>query len=358
MINKIKTRKDLALVCEGLRQKKKRIGFTSGVFDLLHAGHVDYLERARALVDILIVGLNSDASARALKGPARPIIRESERARIIAALQAVDYVFIFPERRNKKNLEVLKPHYYIKAGDYTPSRLTSREVIEKLGGEIRLIPLKIKVSTTDIIGEILRASATGGPTVKEKGAEHFPGAPARPSPAVFLDRDGTINKEIEYLHEPEKWELLPKAREGMKKMQDMGYRIVIITNQAGIGLGYFSKEDFYRVNRRMLKEISGFGINIDKIYFCPHSRTERCHCRKPDIGLIMRAKQDLNLNLSQSYLIGNKTADIEAGRRVGTRTILIRAGREGRDKEFEVQPDYLAGDLADAARYIQSTRGQ
>ena len=341
--DKIKTREDLAKICEGLRGEKKKIGFTSGVFDLIHAGHVDFLEKAKALCDVLIVGLNSDTSVRAFKGWNRPIMEQEERARIIAAIQSVDYVFIFNERRNKENIEVLKPHHYIKAGDYTPSQLTSREVVEAVGGEARLIPVEIEVSTTDIIRKI---------SGEEEGAVHFPGKLAKVSPAVLLDRDGTINTEIEYLHEPEKFELLPGAGEGMKKMQDMGYRIVIITNQAGIGLGYFSKEDFYRVNRRMLEEISGFGITIDKIYFCPHSKTERCNCRKPNVDLIMRAKQDLNLDLSKSYLIGDRTLDIEAGRRAGTRTILVKTGCGGRDEEFDVKPDYLASDLADAARYI------
>jgi D-glycero-D-manno-heptose 1,7-bisphosphate phosphatase len=135
-------------------------------------------------------------------------------------------------------------------------------------------------------------------------------------------------------------------------MRDMGYRIVIVTNQAGIGLGYFTKEDFYSVNKKMLQEFSKEDIVINKIYFCPHSKDEKCLCRKPETGLIMRAKDDLNLDLSKSYFIGDKLADIEAGLRAGTGTILIK--REGFEEvnEFNVKPDFIADNLVQAADYI------
>ena len=361
-------------ICKAFRKQNKKIGFTSGVFDLIHAGHIDYLEKAKSICDILIVGINSDASVRKFKGDNRPIIPEGERVKIVAGFESVDYVFFFDERRNKQNIEQIKPDYYIKAGDYSRAELTSAEVVEKVGGKVKLIEKNFESSTTDIIEKILacppavspasgiplpgrqvgavRDTSASGEVVEEAGAVHFR-RPLKVSSAVFLDRDGTINDDVGYLNEPEKFEFLQNVIRGVKKMQDMGYRIVIITTQAGIGLGYFTKEDFYRVNRKMLEGFSKADITISKIYFCPHSKSEACECRKPGIALIERGCRDLNLNISGSYFIGDRTSDIEAGKRAGAKTILVKTGFAGKDGEFDAKPDYIANDLLDAADYIQ-----
>lgn len=150
----IKTREELKKICENLRKKRKKIGFTSGAFDLIHVGHIEYLKKAKELCDVLIVGVNSDRSVKLYKDPIRPIVPEGQRAKIVSELKPVDYVFIFNERRNKKNIEILKPDYYIKAGDYSTEQLTSKKIAEKFGGKAKLIPLKTKTSTTDIIKKI------------------------------------------------------------------------------------------------------------------------------------------------------------------------------------------------------------
>ena len=149
--DKIKTRDELQELSKAWRKAGKTIGFTSGAFDIVHAGHADYLEQAKSLCDILIVGVNTDASIKKYKGPDRPINPVAQRVEVVAALESVDYVFLFDERRNQQNIEALRPHYYIKAGDYSPDTLTSKEIVEKHGGEIRLIPIRQQVSTTDII---------------------------------------------------------------------------------------------------------------------------------------------------------------------------------------------------------------
>ncbi|HUT25744.1 MAG TPA: HAD-IIIA family hydrolase [Sumerlaeia bacterium] len=359
--DKFLDRDEVARICRELRGQGRTIGFTSGAYDLLHAGHANFLERARALCDALVVGINTDDSVRRYKGPDRPIIPERQRAEIVAALEAVDYVFLFPERRNARNIELIQPDLYIKAGDYTKSGLTSAEVVERYGGEARRIDIEIPLSTTDII-ERVRAHRPGRPAPRaetETGAEmcvsldapRSVDAPAKCSPAVFLDRDGTINREIEYLHEPERFELLPGAGEGMRRFADMGYRIVIVTTQAGIGLGYFTKEDFYQVNRAMFRSLAPFGVTIDGIYFCPHGLGAICDCRKPGTALFERARQDLNIDFSRSICIGDKTSDLEAARRLGMTKILVRTGHAGGDREFEVEPDFIASSLDDAARW-------
>lgn len=351
--DKIKKREVLSEICDQLRQKGQIIGFTSGAFDILHAGHVDYLEQAKSQCDKLIVGINSDASIQKYKGSDRPIISENMRAKTVAALESIDYVFLFDERRNAQNIQLLKPHYYFKAGDYSASQLTSKQVVEQFGGEARLISIKENISTTEIINRIRSLDGEGDRFVEERpGIVHLRRKPPKMRPAIFLDRDGTINREIGYLSEPEKFELLPNVLAGLKKMQDMGYRLIIVTNQGGIGLGYFTKEDFYRVNKKMLAAISQAGILLDKIYFCPHSKAENCPCRKPEIGLILRAKEDLNLDLSHSFFIGDSEVDIQAGEKAVMKTILIESELEPETALLEIKPNFFARDLLEAAEVI------
>jgi rfaE bifunctional protein nucleotidyltransferase chain/domain len=351
--DKIKTRKELSKICDAVRRSGKTIGFTSGGFDLLHAGHIDYLEKAKCLCDILIVGVNSDESVQKYKGPNRPIIIEEKRLKVVAALESVDYVFLFDERRNQKNIEILKPDFYIKAGDYQPEELTSKEVVEAYGGEVKIIPIKENISTTEIIEKAGQLSRTSDERFIEKeGAVHIQRKLLKSSPAIFLDRDGTINEEILYLHDPKKFKLLPNTVAGLKKMADMGYRLVIVSNQPGIGMGYYPEEDFYKVNREMMKHFSKANILIDKIYFCPHSKSEKCSCRKPEQTLIGMAQKELNIDLRASFFIGDKTSDMETGKRADMKTILVKTGFRGKDGEYGGEPDYWADDLLDAADTI------
>ena len=351
--DKIKSREELKKICDRLKRNGKTIGFTSGAFDLIHAGHVDYLEKAKQICDTLVVGVNSNRSIQKYKGLDRPVLGEDQRVKVIAALESVDYVFLFNERRNQKNIEALKPNYYIKAGDYKLEGLTSKEVVKQYGGEIRLIPIKEEISSTHIIDKIVYSTShRSGRFVEEGGAVHINRRPSKKSQAVFLDRDGTINEDVGYLHKPERFKFLINALEGLKKIQEMGYRIIIVTNQPGIGLGYFPEEDFYEVNRVMLKAFSKAGIMVDKIYFCPHSKAEKCSCRKPNQALIERSKEELNLDISRSFMVGDKTSDMEMGKRAGMRTILVETGFKGEDGEYSGEPDYWAKDILDAAHFI------
>ncbi len=358
MLNdKIKSRETLADIIAGLKQKDRCIGFTSGAFDLLHAGHVDYLEKAKSMCDILIVGVNSDASVKSYKGDDRPINSEIRRAKVIAALESVDFVFIFNERRNKNNIEILKPDYYIKAGDYSESQLTSRQIIESMGGEVVLIPVEETVSTTQLIQKA--SNPCQKRNMCQENTEHIALPRHKKSPALFLDRDGTINEELLYLHQPDELKFTPNALEGIKKFQEMGYRIIIVTNQPGIGLGYYTKQDFYAVNREMMKAFSQAGIFIDKIYFCPHSKADNCDCRKPGQAFVNRAVEELNIDPEKSIMIGDKTSDIEFGKIAGMTTILMNRGFKGEDNEFTSFADYTVETILKAAELILAEeRGQ
>lgn len=146
---------EAAAVAERLRAEGKRLVLTNGIFDLLHTGHVTYLEAARALGDVLFVGLNSDAGAARLKGPRRPILPQAERALLLTALRSVDYVVVFDEPTANSLLTAIGPHVYAKGGDYTPETLPEAGVASDVGAETRLLPLVGGRSTSTIIESIV-----------------------------------------------------------------------------------------------------------------------------------------------------------------------------------------------------------
>jgi D-glycero-beta-D-manno-heptose 1-phosphate adenylyltransferase len=161
MIPKIVKLEELSNRCEKVRSAGKKIVATNGCFDLLHVGHVRYLRAARALGDLLVVGLNGDRSVHELKGAGRPITTQSDRAEILAALECVDLVTIFPEIRAMKFLAAVRPAVYVKGGDYSSETLDDEEraVLKEIGAEIRLIPFEAGYSTSGLIEQICRSSS-------------------------------------------------------------------------------------------------------------------------------------------------------------------------------------------------------
>ena len=152
--------------------------------------------------------------------------------------------------------------------------------------------------------------------------------------AIFLDRDGVINKEINYLHKIEDFEFTPNCIDALKIMQSKGYLLFIITNQAGIGRGYYSEADFHHLNNWMLTTLQQQGINITDVRFCPHHAEHGvgkykidCDCRKPKIGMLTPLIKKYNIDVKNSLLIGDKMSDINAGEtaKIGT-LILVNSG--------------------------------
>lgn len=136
------------------------------------------------------------------------------------------------------------------------------------------------------------------------------------SKAIFLDRDGTINVEKQYLYRKEDFEFLPGVLEGLQLLQDAGFLLIVITNQSGIARGYYKEEDFLKLNSWMIKEFFKGGINITKVYYCPHlpdapieKYRTKCNCRKPALGLFEQAIKEFNIDLSNSFTIGDKMRD-------------------------------------------------
>lgn len=154
MSRKIQSLPKLSLELTSLRQKNKKIVFTNGCFDLLHLGHVRLLEKAKKLGDILVVGLNSDRSVRRLKGDSRPFFKEKDRASVLAALEAVDYVTLFSEPTPAKLIERLKPDILVKGGDYSQEQIVGAKTVRKNGGKVVVVPLVKGHSSSRIIRKI------------------------------------------------------------------------------------------------------------------------------------------------------------------------------------------------------------
>lgn len=167
--------------------------------------------------------------------------------------------------------------------------------------------------------------------------------------AVFIDRDGTIVEDIGYVHKIADFKLVVNAVEGLKLLKK--YKLFIVTNQAGIGRGFYKIEDFFNYNGRLLKELQKNGIKIGKTYYCPHKPEDNCECRKPKTRLLKDAEKEFDIDLKKSFIVGDKKIDIELGKNAGCRTILVLTGNGMKEKEG-VKADFVAKDLIEAAKWI------
>ncbi|KAB2946554.1 MAG: putative HAD-hydrolase [Candidatus Methanoperedens nitroreducens] len=181
--------------------------------------------------------------------------------------------------------------------------------------------------------------------------------------AVFLDRDGVLTQEPPYYaHKVDELEFIPRSPDAIRILNKNNYAVIIVSNQSGIARGYYPEEDTAIFNKAMEKKLAETGSHIDTIYYCPHhpeAKIERyrvnCDCRKPRPGMLKRAEKELNIDLKQSFMVGDRMSDIEAGKRAECKTILVRTGyNSGQSKENEIICDYVANDLYNAVEYILS----
>jgi D-glycero-D-manno-heptose 1,7-bisphosphate phosphatase len=186
------------------------------------------------------------------------------------------------------------------------------------------------------------------------------------SPVIFLDRDGTINEEVHYLHRPEDLKILPGVPQAIRRFREAGYLVVVITNQAGIGRGYYTEKDLELLNRYLNQVLAEEQAHIDGFYFCPHhpehgigKYKKACRCRKPDIGMFEQAEKDFPVDKSRSYMIGDKLIDTQAGHNFGIRSVLVGTGYGAGlfKNQWDSQPvtadyDHYAENLMAAADWI------
>ena len=322
------------------RSRGYKIGFTCGAFDILHAGHVEYLTRAREFCDRLIVAVNSDSSIRAYKGPLRPVNKEEHRVFVMAALEAVDAVTLMWETHPTVLIELLKPDLYIKGGDYSEEKLESKPLVESYGGRAMCIPMTFPTSTSDILERAAAIRLHSEPPRVTMAAERR---------LILLDRDGTLIRDLPFLHDPSRVELMPGVLEGLQGLQEAGFTLVLVSNQQGIGLGYYTEGEFIEVNRALLRLLAPAGIFISRIYYCPHSLADHCQCRKPGSLLIENALQHFEAKPQRCFLIGDSAADCLAGRRAGVPSILISQAAPAADCT------YKAHSFLDAVNWIRAS---
>ncbi len=187
-------------------------------------------------------------------------------------------------------------------------------------------------------------------------------------PAVFIDRDGTLTEEVGYVNHPNRLRLLPRSAAAVRRLNEAGIAAVVATNQAGIARGYFSEDLMHAVHERLVESLKDAGAHLDGLYVCPHHPTEGappfradCDCRKPKPGLLLRAARDLDLDLGDSTMVGDKASDLLVAPAVGARAVLVLTGYgrgewEYRRENFSVAPDHVAADLLDAVGWVIDQR--
>lgn len=198
-------------------------------------------------------------------------------------------------------------------------------------------------------GDPDRGRGSSGPSMK----------PAGERPAVFLDRDGTLIREREYLADPAGVELVGGTVEALKRLRDAGYALVVTTNQSGIARGYYTEEDYRAVAARLDSVLAEAGVSMDATYHCPHhpDETGPCRCRKPGTGMHREAVRRLGLDPQRSWFVGDKLSDVIPARGLGGRGILVRTGY-GERTEPDLPDEFrVADDLLDASRIILGEDG-
>ena len=184
-------------------------------------------------------------------------------------------------------------------------------------------------------------------------------------PCIFLDRDGTLNKEVGYLKDVTNFQLFPNAINAIKKINKSKYRAIVITNQPVIARGECSVDNLLKIHNKMETKLGAQGVYLDRIYYCPHhpdsgfdgeipSLKFECKCRKPAIGMIEKAASDFNIDLNESWFLGDSTVDILTAKNAGVKSILLETGYAGLDQRFNVLPDYTLPDLDAAINFILS----
>src|SRR6266550_4687480 len=184
--------------------------------------------------------------------------------------------------------------------------------------------------------------------------------------AVFIDRDGTISEEVGYINHASRFRLFPYSAAALNQLHENGYLAIVITNQAGVARGYFSEDMVQNIHRRMTDELTASGATLDAIYYCAHHplvgdppyRLD-CDCRKPKPGLLLRAAREFDIDLSDSWMVGDRYSDIELGANAGVRSALVMSGYgrgewEHQRDNWTIKPDLVAEDLLEAVRLIGS----
>ncbi|MBX3237441.1 MAG: lipopolysaccharide heptosyltransferase II [Nitrospiraceae bacterium] len=232
---------------------------------------------------------------------------------------------------------------------------------------LRECPIDHRCMTAVTVDQVYQA-ATLLPLVVPT-VETAPQAPARESAGgslagvtVFLDRDGTINEDTGYIKTPEELRLLPGVGPALAELQKAGARLVVVTNQSGVARGYLTLEALEIIHGKLVDRLAAEGVRLDGLYVCPHHPNDGCDCRKPATGMVDRAVEELRIDPTRAYMVGDSARDIELAKRIGARSVLVMSGPSGAEalaelRERGMAPDHVAEGLADAVGWILG-RGQ
>lgn len=176
--------------------------------------------------------------------------------------------------------------------------------------------------------------------------------------AVFLDRDGTINVEKDYLYQIKDFEFIPGTEEAIHLLNQAGFMVIVVTNQSGVARGYYTEEDVENLHRHIDRELGNYGAHVDAWYYCPHHTSGRgsyalpCSCRKPFPGMLRKAAERYGIDLGNSFMIGDKLADLEAGLAAGCSTILVRTGYGAKEEQQLTNSTVVCDDLLSAVKTL------
>jgi D-glycero-D-manno-heptose 1,7-bisphosphate phosphatase len=175
--------------------------------------------------------------------------------------------------------------------------------------------------------------------------------------AIFMDRDGTVSEEIGYMYHAGLYRLFPWTADAIRRINNAGFKAVLITNQSGVGRGLFAEATVHEVHEILRTELARAAAHLDAIYYCPHKPETGCECRKPLPGMLLKASADLNIDLTRSFMIGDRYIDIQTGLAAGARQVLVRTGDgaaeiEKHARTSSIQPDFVADNLLDAVNAI------
>jgi len=179
-----------------------------------------------------------------------------------------------------------------------------------------------------------------------------------------VDRDGTLNEQMGYINHPSRLKVLPGVSHAVHRLNQAGFKVVVISNQSGVARGYFPETLVDEVNQDLTEKLAGEGAKLDGVYVCPHHPSaevpayrQDCDCRKPRPGLILRAAREMDLDLPRSFAVGDRLADVDCARRAGVRSVLVRTGYGRGEEKYllpaaEIKPDFVAEDLNEAVDWI------
>ena len=174
--------------------------------------------------------------------------------------------------------------------------------------------------------------------------------------AVFLDRDGVVIEEVDYLCRPEQLKLIPGAARAIARLRRAGFKVVLITNQSGVARGFLTLKTLREVHALLKQRLAAQGAALDGLYFCPHLPAKAggkgCACRKPGLALLQKARKRFRLDFARSYFVGDSTTDVLTAKRAGCTAVLVRTGKAGRDGVYRAKPHRVCRDLAAAADWM------